>query len=53
MNNLTSEELKYLKHVLYCASNFTVARGEQLIAPSVKHKVITNKIESELYKRYQ
>lgn len=53
MNNLTSEELKYLKHVLSCADNYTVARGEQLITPSVKHKVITNKIESELYKRYQ
>lgn len=53
MNNLTSEELKYLKHVLHCTDSFTVARGEQLITPSVKHKVITNKIESELYKRYQ
>ena len=48
--NFTPEELKYLKHVLYCADNFTVARGEQLITSSVKHKDVINKIEDQLGK---
>ena len=44
----TPEELKYLSHVLSCTDNYTVARGEQLITPSVKHKDVMNKIEFKL-----
>ena len=46
----TSEELKYLKHVLSCTDNYTVARGEQLITSSVKHKQLMKKIEDQLGK---
>ena len=46
--NFTPEELKYLSHVLSCADNYTVARGEQLITPGVKHKDITLKVNEYL-----
>ena len=48
--NFTPEELKYLKHVLYCADNFTVARGEQIDFSTVNHKQLLNKIEDQLGK---
>jgi hypothetical protein len=47
---LSSEELKYIKHVLYCASSFTIARAEQVVSPSIKHEEIKRKIDDELRK---
>mgnify|MGYP003116324016 CR=1 FL=1 len=46
--NLTSEELKYLYHVLSTTSSYTIARGEQIDHPSVKHDVIVQKIKITL-----
>ena len=48
--NFTPEELKYLKHVLSAASSYTIARGEQIDFPTVKHKELLNKIEDQLGK---
>lgn len=45
MTHLTPEEIRYLIHVLYCADNFTVARGEQVITSGVKHKDLLQKLE--------
>ena len=45
---ITPEEYKYLSYVLSCATNYTVARGEQLITPTVKHKDITLKVNEYL-----
>ena len=50
--NLTPEEVKYIKHVLYCADNFTVARGEQIITPGVKHKDLVDKLEEYINRCY-
>ena len=46
--NFTPEELKYLSHVLSAASSYTIARGEQIEHPSVKHKEIQEKIHNEI-----
>ena len=43
--NFDPEELKYLKHVLECTGNYTIARGEQILYPSVNHKKIKEKID--------
>ena len=48
--NFTSEELKYLYHVLSTASSYTIARGEQIDHPSVKHKELQQKIIEQLDK---
>ena len=42
------EELKYLKHVLSAASSYTIARGEQIDHPSVKHDAIMQKIKDHI-----
>ena len=44
--NLNVEELKYLQHVLHCASSFTIARGRETIAPSVNHYELKDKIKA-------
>lgn len=46
--NFTPQELKYLNYVLSCATNYTIARGEQIEHPSVKHKEIQEKIHNEI-----
>ena len=43
--NFTSQELEYLHHVLSCADNYTIARGEQIATPTVKHNEIKEKIK--------
>ena len=48
--NLTSEELKYLYHVLSTTSSYTIARGEQIDHPSVKHQQLQQKIKEQLDK---
>ena len=48
--NLTSEELKYLHHVLSTTSSYTIARGEQIDFSTVNHKQLMNKIEDQLGK---
>jgi hypothetical protein len=42
--NLTPQEIEYLSFVLHTASVFTINRGEQVIAPGVKHKELKQKI---------
>jgi DNA-binding CsgD family transcriptional regulator len=42
---ITPEEYKYLSYVLSCATNYTVARGEQISFPTVKHKQLEQKLE--------
>ena len=46
----STEELKYLKHVLSAASSYTIARGEQIDFSTVNHKQLLNKIEDQLGK---
>ena len=48
--NFTSEELKYLNHVLSCTSSYTIARGEQIDTPSVSHKKLMRKINDYINK---
>ena len=43
--NFTSEELKYLNHVLSCTSSYTIARAEQIDLPTVKPKKGQDKIK--------
>ena len=43
--NFNAEELKYLNHVLYCSSAFTIARGREIIAPSVNHYKLMDKVK--------
>ena len=46
--HFTLDELKYLQNVLSVASSYTIARGEQIEHPSVKHKEIQEKIHNEI-----
>lgn len=48
--NFTSEELEYLDFCLHTASSYTIARGEQIITPSVKHKELKKKINNLIYR---
>lgn len=48
--NFTSEELKYLHHVLSTTSSYTIARGEQIDHPTVKHQKLQQKIQEQLDK---
>jgi len=41
----TAEELKYLHHVMYCSSSYTIARGREVIAPSVDHYKLMEKVK--------
>jgi hypothetical protein len=41
-------ELKYLKQVLECTNTFTTAKAEQVDLPSVNHKNLVNKIQTEI-----
>lgn len=41
----TAEELKYLRHVMHCSSSFTIARGREIIAPSVDHYKLMEKVQ--------
>jgi hypothetical protein len=50
--NFTPEELKYLKHVLHSTDTYTIARGEQIYFPGVKHKKVQSKIEDYLHRMY-
>ena len=43
--NFTPQELKYLNYVLSCATNYTIARGEQIDHPTVKHSELMDKIK--------
>ena len=43
--NFTSEELKYLYRVLSTTSSYTIARGEQIDHPTVKHSELMDKIK--------
>ncbi len=40
----TAEELKYIRHVMHCASSFTIARGREAVTPSVNHYKLMDKI---------
>ena len=44
----TLQELKYLQHVMEVTSTYTIAKGEQLDYPGVKHKQLQNKIYSKI-----
>lgn len=48
--NFTSEELKYLYYVLSTTNSYTIARGEQIYHPTVKHQQLQQKIEEQLGK---
>ena len=51
--NFTPQELKYLNYVLSCATNYTIARGEQIDFPGAKHKKLKEKIEMLCHRMYQ
>ena len=51
--NFTYQELKYLNYVLSGATNYTIARGEQIDFPGVKHKKLKEKIEMLCHRMYQ
>ena len=48
--NFTKDELEYIKFALHTASSYTVARGEQIITPSVNHKELQQKVEDMIYR---
>ena len=48
--NFSKDELEYLSFALHTASSFTIARGEQIITPGVKHKELKQKIEEMIYR---
>ncbi len=48
--NFTSEELKYLYHVLSTTNSYIIARGEQIDHPSVSHNKLQQKITEQLDK---
>lgn len=50
--SFTPEELKYLDLVLHCASGFTIARGRDVVAPSVNHYRLRQKVEDQLRRIY-
>lgn len=45
--NLSSEELKHLIHVMYNASGFTIARGREVVTPSIDHYELRKKLEMQ------
>ena len=47
--NFSSEELKYLYHVLSTTSSYTIARGEQIIIQQ-QHQQLQQKIKEQLGK---
>ena len=51
--NFTPQELKYLNYVLSCATNYTVARGEQISFPTVKHKQLEQKLQVIINRSYR
>ena len=44
--NFSAEELKYLHHVMHCASSFTIARGRESVTPSVNHYKLMEKVKA-------
>ena len=48
--NFSKDELEYLSFALHTASSYTIARGEQIITPGVKHKELKQKIEEMIYR---
>lgn len=48
--NFTPQELKYLNYVLSCATNYTIARGEQIDHPTVNHQQLKQKIKEQIEK---
>jgi len=48
---LTLEELRYLSKVLETTDSWTIARGEQLDHPSVKHSKLRQKVDDEIFKK--
>ena len=50
---ITPEEYKYLSHVLSCATNYTVARGEQISFPTVNHKQLEQKLQVIINRSYR
>ena len=48
--NFSSEELKYLCHVLSTTSSYIIARGEQIDHPSVNHQQLQQKIKEQIDK---
>jgi hypothetical protein len=50
---ITPEEYKYLSYVLSCATNYTVARGEQITFPTVKHKKLEQKLQVIINRSYK
>ena len=48
--NFTSEELKYLYRVLSTTTSYTIAGGEQIDHPTVKHQQLQQKIKEQLGK---
>ena len=43
--NFNAEELKYLRHVLDRATNYTIAQGRESVAPSIRHDKLIDKIK--------
>jgi hypothetical protein len=50
---ITPEEYKYLSYVLSCATNYTVARGEQITFPTVNHKKLEQKLQVIINRSYK
>jgi len=50
---ITPEEYKYLSYVLSCATNYTVARGEQISFPTVNHKHLEQKLQVIINRSYK
>ena len=50
---ITPEEYKYLSYVLSCATNYTVARGEQITFPTVNHKQLEQKLQVIINRSYK
>ena len=43
--NFNAEELKYLRHVLHRATNYTIAQGRESVARSIRHDKLIDKIK--------
>ena len=50
---ITPEEYKYLSYVLSCATNYTVARGEQISFPTVNHQQLEQKLQVIINRSYK
>ena len=48
--HFTLDELKYLQNVLSVTSSYTIARGEQIDHPTVKHQQLKQKIKEQIDK---